>query len=67
MIESRDGGTRKRRAGSEDVEIGRKIRALRLQRGLSQTSLADGIGLTFAQEHLQNRRNCAKVVLLSFR
>ena len=49
LIESREGGTRKRRAGSEDVEIGRKIRALRLQRGLSQTSLADGIGLTFQQ------------------
>jgi transcriptional regulator with XRE-family HTH domain len=41
--------TRKRRAGAEDVEIGRKIRALRLQRGLSQTGLADGIGLTFQQ------------------
>jgi transcriptional regulator with XRE-family HTH domain len=40
---------RKRRAGAEDVEIGRKIRALRLQRGMSQTGLADGIGLTFQQ------------------
>jgi len=40
---------RKRRAGAEDVEIGRKIRALRLERGLSQTGLADGIGLTFQQ------------------
>ena len=49
LIEPRDGGTRKRRAGSEDVEIGRKIRALRLQRGLSQTRLAEGIGLTFQQ------------------
>ena len=49
MIDSRDGATRKRRAGSEDIEIGRKIRALRLQRGLSQTSLAEGIGLTFQQ------------------
>jgi transcriptional regulator with XRE-family HTH domain len=49
LIEPRDGGTRKRRAGSEDVEIGRKIRALRLERGLSQTSLAEGIGLTFQQ------------------
>ena len=37
----------KRRAGIEDVEIGRKIRALRLERGLSQSGLADGIGLTF--------------------
>jgi transcriptional regulator with XRE-family HTH domain len=43
------GGTRKRRPGAEDIEIGRKIRALRLERGLSQTSLADGIGLTFQQ------------------
>ena len=49
LIVSREGAVRKRRAGSEDVEIGRKIRALRLQRGLSQTSLADGIGLTFQQ------------------
>ena len=40
---------RKRRAGAEDMEIGRKIRALRLQRGLSQSGLADGIGLTFQQ------------------
>ncbi len=40
---------RKRRAGAEDVEIGRKIRALRLERGLSQSNLADGIGLTFQQ------------------
>ena len=49
LINSREGGARKRRAGAEDVEIGRKLRALRLQRGLSQTSLADGIGLTFQQ------------------
>jgi len=40
---------KKRRAGAEDVEIGRKIRALRLERGLSQTGLADSIGLTFQQ------------------
>ena len=45
----REGGVRKRRAGAEDVEIGRKIRALRLERGLSQSGLADGIGLTFQQ------------------
>jgi transcriptional regulator with XRE-family HTH domain len=42
-------GVRKRRAGVEDVEIGRKIRALRLERGLSQSGLAEGIGLTFQQ------------------
>jgi transcriptional regulator with XRE-family HTH domain len=40
---------RKRRAGAEDMEIGRKIRALRLERGQSQSGLADGIGLTFQQ------------------
>jgi len=40
---------KKRRAGPEDMEIGRKIRALRLERGLSQSSLAEGIGLTFQQ------------------
>src|ERR1043165_9958176 len=40
---------RKRRAGVEDVEIGRKIRALRLERGLSQSDLAKAIGLTFQQ------------------
>jgi transcriptional regulator with XRE-family HTH domain len=40
---------KKRRAGAEDVEIGRKIRALRLERGLSQSGLADGIELTFQQ------------------
>jgi transcriptional regulator with XRE-family HTH domain len=42
-------GPRKRRAGAEDVEIGRKIRALRLQRGMSQSQLAEAIGLTFQQ------------------
>jgi transcriptional regulator with XRE-family HTH domain len=41
--------TKKRRAGAEDVEIGRKIRALRLERGLSQSGLASGIDLTFQQ------------------
>jgi len=46
---SREGTTRKRRAGAEDVEIGQKIRALRLERGLSQSGLAEGIGLTFQQ------------------
>jgi len=49
VISSREGGMRKRRAGPEDLEIGQKIRALRLERGLSQSGLADGIGLTFQQ------------------
>ena len=49
MINLREAAIRKRRAGAEDIEIGRKIRALRLERGLSQSDLADGIGLTFQQ------------------
>jgi transcriptional regulator with XRE-family HTH domain len=49
LISQREGVGRKRRAGAEDVEIGQKIRALRLERGLSQSTLADGIGLTFQQ------------------
>ena len=49
LINTREGGIRKRRAGAEDIEIGRKIRALRLERGLSQSGLAEGIGLTFQQ------------------
>lgn len=49
MISSREVEIRKRRAGAEDIEIGRKIRALRLERGLSQSGLAEGIGLTFQQ------------------
>ena len=49
VISGREGAVRKRRAGAEDVEIGRKIRALRLERGLSQSGLAEGIGLTFQQ------------------
>jgi transcriptional regulator with XRE-family HTH domain len=49
LISSREGGIRKRRAGAEDIEIGQKIRALRLERGLSQSGLAEGIGLTFQQ------------------
>ena len=49
MTDQPPNAVKKRRAGAEDVEIGRKIRALRLERGLSQSGLADGIGLTFQQ------------------
>jgi transcriptional regulator with XRE-family HTH domain len=44
-----DASGKQRRAGVEDIEIGRKIRTLRLERGLSQSRLADGIGLSFQQ------------------
>src|SRR4029077_20373811 len=39
----------KRRATAEDVTIGQKLRALRLDRGLSQSDLGTLIGVTFQQ------------------
>ena len=36
-------------ATSRDVEIGRRVRALRLERGMSQTALGEGSGVTFQQ------------------
>ena len=49
LIKVREAGSPQRRAGAEDVEIGRKIRTLRLERGLSQSRLASGSGLSFQQ------------------
>ena len=40
---------RARRADSCDTEVGRRVRSRRLERRLSQTELADGIGITFQQ------------------
>jgi transcriptional regulator with XRE-family HTH domain len=39
----------KKRRDSEDLEIGQKIRAVRLAKGVSQTTLAIGLGVTFQQ------------------
>jgi transcriptional regulator with XRE-family HTH domain len=39
----------KKRPTSRDARIGHRIRALRLQRNLSQTALADRLDLTFQQ------------------
>jgi transcriptional regulator with XRE-family HTH domain len=39
----------KQRRAPEDLEIGQKIRALRVARDMSQTTLADGLGVTFQQ------------------
>lgn len=39
----------RRRSDPQDLEIGRKIRAVRVARGVSQTTLAAGLGLTFQQ------------------
>jgi transcriptional regulator with XRE-family HTH domain len=40
---------RRGRSDSRDAELGKRIRALRLERGLSQTALADSLNLTFQQ------------------
>ena len=45
----RDGKLRKRRATAEDVAIGQTLRALRLDRGLSQSQLGEKVGVTFQQ------------------
>lgn len=34
---------------SRDVNVGRRVRVLRLERGLSQTALANRLGITFQQ------------------
>src|ERR1700687_1655044 len=39
----------KRGPDLRDVEVGRRVRALRLERGMSQEKLGDGLGLTFQQ------------------
>jgi transcriptional regulator with XRE-family HTH domain len=39
----------KRGADSLDVEIGQRVRAFRLHKGLSQEKLADQLGITFQQ------------------
>jgi transcriptional regulator with XRE-family HTH domain len=41
--------TVKQRIDPHDREIGQKIRALRMARGVSQTTLANGLGVTFQQ------------------
>ncbi|HYI26562.1 MAG TPA: helix-turn-helix transcriptional regulator, partial [Bradyrhizobium sp.] len=38
-----------RRADSRDAEVGRRVRSRRLECRLSQTELADKIGVTFQQ------------------
>jgi transcriptional regulator with XRE-family HTH domain len=40
---------RVRRIDPWDIEVGRRVRALRLESGMSQTGLADRLGLTFQQ------------------
>jgi transcriptional regulator with XRE-family HTH domain len=49
MKRAPNGISRPRRSGSEDIAIGEKIRALRLERGLSQHELGAAVGVTFQQ------------------
>jgi transcriptional regulator with XRE-family HTH domain len=46
---SRSGETGKRSRDPTDAEVAKRVRALRLQRGLSQTELSDALGVTFQQ------------------
>jgi transcriptional regulator with XRE-family HTH domain len=39
----------KRGPDPQDIEVGKRVRALRLERGMSQTNLANELGLTFQQ------------------
>ena len=55
-----------KRARPVDVHVGQRIRALRMQRGLSQQSLAEAAGLTFQQvqkyEKGTNRVSASRLV-----
>src|SRR5947209_9943440 len=61
--------SRKRRATPEDVAIGHKLRALRLDKGLSQGALAGEIGVTFQQlqkyEKGANRVSAGRLVRIA--
>jgi transcriptional regulator with XRE-family HTH domain len=39
----------KQRATAEDVAVGQRVRALRMERGMSQTTLGQALGVTFQQ------------------
>lgn len=40
---------KKKGPSSRDAEVGRRVRSLRIQRGMSQTALGDSLDLTFQQ------------------
>ena len=56
---------KKRSGDPRDAEIGRRMRALRLERGLSQTELGTMLGVTFQQiqkyENGKNRVSAARL------
>jgi transcriptional regulator with XRE-family HTH domain len=39
----------KHRATSQDVEVGQRVRAIRIERGMSQSALGQHMGVTFQQ------------------
>ena len=49
QAKNNDKHVRARRADSRDAEVGRRVRSRRLECRLSQTELADRIGVTFQQ------------------
>ncbi|HWA29576.1 MAG TPA: helix-turn-helix transcriptional regulator [Rhizomicrobium sp.] len=59
----------KRRIIDFDIEIGRRLRIQRMQRGIAQTDLADAIGITFQQiqkyENGTNRISAGKLVQIA--
>jgi transcriptional regulator with XRE-family HTH domain len=59
----------KRRATAEDAAIGQKLRALRLHGGLSQSQLADRVGVSFQQlqkyEKGDNRISAGRLLALA--
>src|SRR4051812_44836572 len=65
--DKRDGAQyRARRTHPVDVEVGRRVRIRRQQLGMSQTGLAEQLGLTFQQvekyEKGVNRVSCSKLI-----
>lgn len=59
----------KRRATADDVAIGQKLRALRLDRGLSQSEVGSLVGVTFQQmqkyENGMNRISAGRLVRIA--
>lgn len=53
-------------ANEIDVEIGKRLRKLRMARGMSQSVLAEGLNITFQQvqkyEYGRNRLSCSTML-----
>jgi len=69
ILPSWDAGMRKSRAKPIDVLVGKNIRTQRLAKGISQTKLADAIGITFQQvqkyEKGTNRVGASRLMQIS--